>query len=57
MPAARHAASCASVQSVGLASIVISSAAPAPAPKRRRMWSIASAMQSGRHSEGVPPPR
>jgi hypothetical protein len=54
MPAARHAARFASVQSVGLTSIVISLGAP---PNRPRIRSIAAAMQSGRHSEGVPPPR
>jgi len=43
-----------SVQSVGLASIVTSRGAP---PNRSRIRAIAVAMQSGRHSDGVPPPR
>jgi len=54
MPAARHAARLASVQSVGFASIVISRGAP---PNRSRIRAIATAMQAGRHSDGVPPPR
>jgi hypothetical protein len=51
--ARRHAARLASVQSVGLTSIVISRGAP----NRPRIGSIAAAMQSGRRSDGVPPPR
>jgi hypothetical protein len=54
MPAARQAARFASLQSVGLASMVTSRGAPANRPRIR---SIACAMQSGRHSDGVPPPR
>jgi hypothetical protein len=47
------------VQSVGLASIVISIEAPSggPLPNRARIRAIAAAMQVGRHSDGVPPPR
>jgi hypothetical protein len=53
-PAARHAASCSTPQSVGFASIVISRGVPANVAV---IASIARAMQSGRHSDGVPPPR
>jgi hypothetical protein len=56
IPAARQAASRSSSQSVGFASIVISSSS-VRAPNRAPIASIARPMQSGRHSEGVPPPR
>jgi len=56
MPARRHAARLSALQSVGLASIVISSGR-SPAAKRWRICAIAAATQSGRHSDGVPPPR
>jgi len=55
IPASRHAPSCSAVQSVGFASIV-TSIAPRPS-NRARIAAIACAMQSGRHSDGVPPPR
>jgi hypothetical protein len=53
IPAARQAARLSSVQSLGFASIVISRGAP----NRSRIRAIAAAIQSGRHSDGVPPPR
>jgi hypothetical protein len=55
IPASPHAASCSAVQSVGLASIVISG--PGTPENRARIAAIARAMQAGRHSDGVPPPR
>ena len=55
MPAARHAARFSSVQSVGFASIVTSCGVAWP--NVARISAIAAAMQSGRHSDGVPPPR